>query len=38
MARGYKATRKQSAAGRRNLLKANVNRVGKRGRKYRKHP
>jgi len=35
MARGYRATRKQAAAGRRNVLKAQVSRIGLRGQRYK---
>lgn len=36
MARGHKATAKQAAAGRRNILKAQVSRIGIRGERKRK--
>lgn len=35
MARGVKASLKQRVAGRRNLLKAQVTRIGLRGQRYR---
>lgn len=36
MARGVRATTKQRVAGRKNLVKAHVSRVGRRGMQYRK--
>lgn len=36
MARGIRATTRQKVAGRKNLVKANVTRVGKRGGHYKK--
>lgn len=35
MARGVRATPRQKVAGRKNLMKANVMRIGRRGTKYR---
>jgi len=35
MARGVRATPKQAAAGRRNVVKAHVSRLGKRGSHYK---
>jgi len=35
MASGVRATKKQAAAGRRNLVKAQVSRVGLRGQRYK---
>lgn len=35
MAKGVRATRRQAAAGRRNLAKAQVSRVGLRGQRYK---
>ena len=34
MAKGVRATARQKAAGRKNLMKANVMRIGRRGMKY----
>jgi len=36
MARGYRATPRQASAGRRNLLKAQVTRIGIRGERKRR--
>lgn len=36
MAKGVKATRKQAAAGRRNVVKAQVSRIGLRGSRYKR--
>ena len=35
MAKGVKATSKQAAAGRRNVVKAHVSRIGLRGQHYK---
>jgi len=35
MAKGVRATRKQQVAGRRNVLKAQVSRIGLRGQRYK---
>jgi len=35
MARGVRATRRQAAAGRRNVVKAQVSRIGLRGSRYK---
>jgi len=34
MAKGVRATARQKAAGRKNMMKANVMRIGRRGMKY----
>ena len=36
MAKGVRASQKQKVAGRKNLVKAQVSRIGKRGMVYRK--
>jgi len=36
MPRGYRASTRQKTAGKKNLLKAQVNRIGVRGQKYLK--
>jgi len=36
MAKGYKATARQAAAGRKNIIKAQVSRVGIRGERKRR--